>query len=147
MNNIRKQSGFTLIELMIVIAILAILLAIAVPAYQNYTIRANVSECISIAASTKLAVVETAQSNGVLANDSSIDAQAVWGGNAPGATTNCGTQTLANGTITVPVLAATGTSGDLAFAPTQANSQDPVQWTCTTTISNPQHVPAECRGT
>src|SRR6056297_2739387 len=61
MNNFRKmntQGGFTLIELMIVIAILAILLAIAIPAYQDYTVRAKVSECANAVAPVKTGVSE-----------------------------------------------------------------------------------------
>jgi type IV pilus assembly protein PilA len=57
MKNVQK--GFTLIELMIVVAIIGILAAIAIPAYQDYTIRAQVSEGMSLAAAAKTAVAET----------------------------------------------------------------------------------------
>jgi len=60
----KMQKGFTLIELMIVIAILGILIAIALPAYQDYTIRAKVTEGLNLAASAKLAVGETRLSLG-----------------------------------------------------------------------------------
>jgi len=60
----KMQKGFTLIELMIVIAILGILIAIALPAYQDYTVRAKVTEGLNLAASAKLASSETRLSNG-----------------------------------------------------------------------------------
>jgi len=65
----KMQKGFTLIELMIVIAILGILIAIALPAYQDYTIRAKVSEGLNLAASAKLATSETRLSNGTWPNE------------------------------------------------------------------------------
>ena len=60
----KVQKGFTLIELMIVVAIIGILAAIAIPAYQDYTIRAQVTEGLNLASSAKAAVSETFGSNG-----------------------------------------------------------------------------------
>lgn len=59
------QQGFTLIELMIVVAIIGILAAIAIPAYQDYTIRAKVTEGLNLADSAKTSVAEGFQSNGI----------------------------------------------------------------------------------
>ncbi len=60
----KNMKGFTLIELMIVIAILGILLAIAIPAYSDYTVRARVSEGLNVATATKTGVSETRLSTG-----------------------------------------------------------------------------------
>ena len=60
------QQGFTLIELMIVIAIIGILAAIALPAYQDYTVRAKVSEILALADGVKIGIGETYQSEGVM---------------------------------------------------------------------------------
>ena len=60
----KKQQGFTLIELMIVVAIIGILAAIAIPAYQDYTIRAQVSEGLNLSGGAKVAVTEYSQDRG-----------------------------------------------------------------------------------
>jgi type IV pilus assembly protein PilA len=65
----KVQQGFTLIELMIVVAIIGILAAIAIPAYQDYTIRAQVSEGMNLAAAAKAAVAESFLNRGVAPAD------------------------------------------------------------------------------
>ncbi len=65
----RKQQGFTLIELMIVVAIIGILAAIAIPAYQDYTIRAQVSEGLNLTGACKAAVTEFYQDTGGFPGD------------------------------------------------------------------------------
>lgn len=62
----KLQKGFTLIELMIVVAIIGILAAVALPAYQDYTVRARVTEGLSLASAAKVAVADTFQSTGVV---------------------------------------------------------------------------------
>ncbi len=69
------QKGFTLIELMIVVAIIGILAAVALPAYQDYTTRAKVSELMLAASSAKTAVTESAQTLGMMPLDTSSPVQ------------------------------------------------------------------------
>jgi len=71
----KMQQGFTLIELMIVVAIIGILAAIAIPAYQDYTVRAKVTEGLSVADSAKTSVAEGFESNGM---NGVVSASAAW---------------------------------------------------------------------
>ena len=139
--NIKKaQQGFTLIELMIVVAIIGILAAVAIPAYQDYTIRARVSEGLALAAAAKTAVAETYQSTNVVAAD------AAAAGYVSPSTNNVTSIGIANGVITVTYTAAAG-SVILTLTPANLNNTGvAVTWTCTVDDADKaKYVPANCR--
>lgn len=150
MNNLRtmkQQGGFTLIELMIVIAILAILMAIAIPAYQDYTVRAQISNCVSAVGGAKTFVSETTQSEGVAIADlpGNVDLTTFVPPTdlASGVCTNLGIDP-ATGVISVTVNAG-GTSGPMTFTPTQALTTDAIEWACAAPAFPSNQLPTECR--
>ncbi|KLJ02330.1 pilin [Luteimonas sp. FCS-9] len=150
----KKQQGFTLIELMIVVAIIAILAAIALPAYQDYTNRAKMAEVIGFAAAAKTAVAESFQASGALPADNSaagLDAAA----NIESKFVE--SVTVASGVITVAIQG-TGVSaldsGSVTFTPKQGDTNTtvaagyagPITWACAPSAATlNKYFPANCR--
>ncbi len=135
----KVQQGFTLIELMIVIAIIGILAAVALPAYQDYTVRARVSELAIQGSGMKATVGENIANNGAIGVGSCKGVT-----NIATATVNTLSSTCTDAT---GVIAVTGTAKAkdvvLTFTPT-LNADGVISWKCTATGGD-KYVPAECR--
>jgi type IV pilus assembly protein PilA len=136
------QKGFTLIELMIVVAIIGILAAVALPAYQDYTVRAKVSEVILAASSAKTAVAEAAQVNSAMPASLTIDSQSSnWVASVAytQTSTSVGVITVTTSTRDSKISGVNVTiTGTL-----QGNGQ--VTWECRPGTIDAKYLPASCK--
>jgi type IV pilus assembly protein PilA len=149
-----RHKGFTLIELMIVVAIMGILAAIAIPAYTDYTVRTKVVDLLNVAGVCKTSVGEYYQAkNAMPATTAEAGCSSVGTGNAAAAVINAGAiRVSATGGLATQ-LTGTGSGIDLVFTPMCGTPATPTcsgailtEWDCkvASTISS-RYLPGQCR--
>ena len=134
----QAQKGFTLIELMIVVAIIGILAAVALPAYKDYTVRAKVTELILAASSGKTEVAEFFQTNGVLPAATSLVLTY-----APTQYVASTVQSLGVITVTATALEPAISAATITLTPTSAGN-GVLTWSCSGTVAT-NYRPASCK--
>lgn len=139
-----RQTGFTLIELMLVVAIIAILTAIALPAYQDFTARAQMAEALTLAGGSRASVTEYWWNHGKApANNAQAGvSDSIKGNHVKEVLVNNGviTATMRNDNVAAPLRGKT-----LSLTPTfPSSTQGSVIWTCSTDAA-PRYVPSSCR--
>jgi len=130
----RRTGGFTMIELMIVVAVVGILAAIAIPSYHSYTVRTKVTECLNMASPARIAVSETAAGM----QPAEFEFQP---------TRYCEDVLIADGGVIVMETQDTGaaTSPILQLVPVPVDASGQVRWDCELVAGRAAHVPSHCR--
>jgi len=131
----RVQQGFTLIELMIVVAIIGILAAVALPAYQDYTVRAKATELILAASSARTAITEKYQTDASTASIGTGISISNYGYVTSASVADTGTITIASTTIK--------NSETITVTLTPTVSGETLTWKCAGTPT--KYMPASCR--
>ena len=136
----QMQQGFTLIELMIVVAIIGILAAVAIPAYHDYTVRTKVSEGLSLASGAKTSVAETVLSSGAYptGNETAGLADTITGNNVSSVSVG------ASGVITVTYTGDTNIASKTLIL-TPSTTPGSVVWSCDTGSVDARFRPSNCR--
>ncbi|MDT8410782.1 MAG: pilin [Wenzhouxiangellaceae bacterium] len=135
----QTSRGFTLIELMIVIAVIAILSALAMPSYVDYRVRARVAEGLALAGPAKLAVVRTYSETGVIPDQAATDYESATSDHVQGISIeNNGSVRIVMQNIGIPVNPILELQADFATAQN-------VVWNCNLVAGEARHVPPSCR--
>ncbi len=144
----KMQQGFTLIELMIVVAIIGILAAVALPAYQDYTIRAKMSEVVLAASACRTSITETYQTN----NAASLPTAGNWGCEVSGGSTTYVDNVATNDTGTIQVttrgFGKTELDNKTVLLMPSLNADDEITgWRCGPGNLDAKYLPGSCRQT
>lgn len=135
----RIQKGFTLVELMLIVAIIAVLVAVALPAYEDFTIRTKVTELVLTAGAFRTSVAEKAQQSGGVLTNAGVGLTVVPSGKVTGGSvTDGGLITIIGSSTSV------GTAVTIVLTPSLAGDGR-VIWTCSSSQSSFEYVPRECR--
>ena len=137
------QQGFTLIELMIVVAIIGILAAVALPAYQDYTVRAKVSEGLNLAAGAKTAVAESRLSNGTYFGAGNASYGLALGTSINGNNVSS-VSVIANGVILITYSDEPAIQGDTLALTPDTTGGGSLTWVCSGSVEA-RYLPANCR--
>ena len=141
----KQQKGFTLIELMIVIAIIGILAAIAIPAYQDYIVRSKVSEGLNMAGAAKLAVAETHDSNGDYPSVENVSYGLQLAVSISGTYVTSITAAETTGIITIEYFNTHADVNGNTITLTPTAGVGSMKWLCASTSISKKYLPANCR--
>ena len=140
----RLQQGFTLIELMIVVAIIGILAAVAIPAYQDYIARSQVSEAVSLTSSAKTSLAEYFADKGLWPSTADAVLGVVSGKYVSNITITTGNATTAPLTLTT-TMKGSGVNANITDKTLELASTDGKQWSCSGGTIASKYRPSACR--